>query len=158
MPTDTEARAKSALSGFGLFLTAIVFCYLNSTTTGLMSEIYVSGVIITSLAMAAKWAAWLGVENKLSKASDYLASFVPWVALYFMGVQALHFHHDGIDGFMAPFAMIALVFLGAFGIFESISTLIGSKYKVISDSAAEVNRRLHDIADAASGNSTRPRN
>ena len=151
MPTDTEARAKSALSGFGLFLSAIVFCYLNSTTTGLMSEIYVAGVIATSLAMAAKWAAWLGVENSLSKAFDYVASFVPWISLYFVGLQALHFQKDGLDGFMAGFSMIALVFLGGFGVFESISTLIGSKYKALSEGTAEIQRRASDMMDAASG-------
>lgn len=151
MPTDAATRAKSALSGFGLFITAIVFCYLNSTTTGLWSEIYVAGTIITGLAMAAKWAAALGVENGFSKASDYLASFVPWIALYFMGIQALHFHSDGIDGFMAGIAIIGLIFNGAFGIFESISTLIGAKYKALSESGAELSRRIHDMADAAQG-------
>lgn len=152
MPTNGTTRGLSALAGFGLFLTAIVFCYLNATTsTAFWSMVYVAGVVICSLAFASKWAAALGVENGLAVVADKVASIVPWAALYFDGIQALHFKHDGLDGMMAGIAIIALVFLVAFGVADSVASLLGQKYRDIAAAAEEAGSRLNAMSEAAHG-------
>lgn len=142
MPNNGTARGLSALAGFGLFMTAIVLCYLNTTTSAVTwSTIYVAGIVVTSLAMAAKWATALDVQSGVVQMADKIASIVPWVALYFTGIQALHYTRDGLDGLMAGVSIIALVFLVFFGVFDSIASLFGEKYRDVSD-------RLGAAADA----------
>lgn len=149
MPTNGTARGMSALAGFGLLFTAIVLCYLNSTTSNpILSLVYFASIGITSLAMAAKWATALGVENKLAVWGDKVASLVPWVALVFNGIQVLHYNSDGLDGMMAGIALIALVFVVAFGLADSIGSLVGQKFKNVSDALTEANRRVHDASVA----------
>lgn len=138
MPTDATSRGLSALAGFGLFLTCIVLSYLNSTTSAyLWSAIYIGALIVTALAMAAKWAAALGVETSLAVAADKVASVVPWIALYFLGIQALHYNRDGLDGFMACIAILSLVFVIGFGIADSIASFAGKKYQEARSFAAQ---------------------
>ena len=143
MPSDTNTRGLSFLSGFGLFLTAIVLAYLNTTTTAfLWSTIYVSGIVICTLACAAKLATALGVENKLADAADAIAGVVPFVAIYFDGIQALKYTHDGLSGFMAGVAIIALVFIVAFGVWDALVTWFGAK-------AAQLDEFVDRAAQAA---------
>jgi len=152
MPVNSNAKGLSALAGFGLLVTAIVLSYLNATTTiFIWSTIYVAALVAVSLAMASKFATALGVENGFARFADHVTSVVPLVALYFNGIQALHYQHDGVDGFMAGIAILALVFLGAFGVFDTIKTWLGHKYSDLSDVADETSRRFQAVADAASG-------
>jgi len=152
MPLDSNVRGLSALAGLGLLLTAFVCAYLNATTAAfLWSMIYVGAVVITSLAAASKLATALGVENGLAQAADYVSSIVPWMALYFLGIQALHFQHDGLDGFMAGVAIISLVFTLSFGVMDSVKTFVGGKYAALSEATREAQRRAAAISEAASG-------
>src|SRR5260370_314665 len=129
MPSNGTARGLSALAGFGLFLTAIVLCYLNTTTSGLFgSTLFAAAIAVTGLGMAAKWAIALGVENKLAIAADKVASLLPWVAVFVNFYQALHYKDDGMSGFMAGIAIIALVYVVAFGLADSVTSLIGRKF------------------------------
>jgi hypothetical protein len=152
MPTNGTARGLSALAGFGLFCTAIVLCYLNSTTSNFFwSSIYISAIIVVSLATASKWAMGLGVENGVAVFADKVASVVPWVALYFNGIQALHYNRDGLDGFMAGVAIISLVFVVGFGVADSVASLLGQKYRDVSKSLAEAGQRVSAASDALHG-------
>jgi hypothetical protein len=152
MPLDSNVKGLSAMAGLGLFITAIVLAYLNSTTSIFVwSTIYVAGVVVSSLAAASKFATALGVESGLAKFADMVASVVPWVAIFFDGIQALHFKHDGLDGFMAGIAIIALVLIIAFGVTDSVIAWFGNKYSALSEVADEVNRRAHAVSDAAVG-------
>lgn len=129
MPTDTTSRGVSALSAFGLFLTAIVLAYLNTTTSAFFwSTIYMGGIGICTLAFAAKIATALGVENKFAEVSDSVAGIVPWVALYFDGTTVLHYTQPGLPGFMAGIALIALILIGTFGVMDSLYAWFGDKY------------------------------
>jgi hypothetical protein len=156
MPLDTNARGLSAMAGLGLFVTAIVLAYLNSTTDVFVwSTIYVAGIVVASLAAASKFATALGVESGLAKFADMVASIVPWVAIFFDGIQALHFKHDGLDGFMAGIAIIALVLIVAFGVTDSVVAWFGNKYADLSEAAEEARQRVHAMSDAAAGRSGR---
>lgn len=151
MGMNATARGLSALSGFGLFLTAIVLCYLNSTTSSpTMSTVFVAGIVISSLSMAAKWAVALDVQTTVVEYADKMASVVPWIALYFVGTQALHFSRDGMDGLMAGISIIALVFLAFFGVLDSIGSFIGKKYHDVADGLSDFSHRVSDAKAAAS--------
>lgn len=155
MPSNGTARGVSLLSAIGLLFTAIVLCYLNTTTShAIGSTIYIAALVATTLAMATKLAAAVGVENKFSVAADYVASLVPWIAVYFNLIQFLHYTHDGLDGFMAGIALIALIFVGAFGLLDSIGTFIGKKYKDLSEAAHEASSRVSAASQALGGNPT----
>ena len=149
MPIDANTRGLSCLAGFGLLLTAIVLAYLNSTTTAFFwSTVYILGLITAALASAAKFSIALGVENKLAHLADAVASIVPWVAIWFDGIQSLHYAHDGIDGMMAGIAIIALVFVVAFGVADSLVAWFGTKYHGLAESTAEFQQRAHAVRDA----------
>jgi hypothetical protein len=142
----------SAIAGIGLFCTGLVLSYLNSTTANFFwSSIYVGGVAVTTLAMLAKLAVAFGVENGFVVASDKVSSIVPWVALYFDGIQALHFKHDGLDGFMACFAIITLGIVFFSGVTDSVASLIGKKYRDATEALAEGAHRAAAAADALGG-------
>ncbi len=133
MPTNANARGLSAIAAIGLFCTALVLSYLNTTTSSFIwSTIYVAGVVITTVAMLTKLATAFGIENGFVVASDKVSSFVPWIALYFNGDQALHFKHEGADGFWACFAIITLGIVFFSGITDSVASLIGKKYRDVS--------------------------
>lgn len=152
MPTNGTARGLSALTGFGLFLTAIVLCYLNTTTSTFFgSTAFLVAIAVVSLGMAAKWASALGVENGFSVFADKAASFLPWVALAVNGYQVLHYKDDGMSGFMAGVALISLVFVGSFGLLDSISSVLGKKFHQIQDAIDETSERVHAATDALSG-------
>ena len=152
MPIDGTSRGLSALSGFGLLLTAFVLCYLNATTTTfLWSTVYVAGVVVASLACAAKFAMALGADNRLAQAFDSVAGIVPWVAVYFNGIQALHFKHDGLDGMMAGVAIIALVFIIGFGVTDSLQAWFGAKYKRFVELAERAERAGKIFAEGTRG-------
>jgi hypothetical protein len=152
MPIDANIRGLSALAGFGLFVNAIVIAYLNSTTSNfLWSSIYISAMIMVSLAIASKFAIALGVENKLAHAADGVASVVPFISIFFSGIQALNYSNDGLDGFMAGVSIISLVFLVAFGVVDSLVAWFGSKYQVVSEATHTAQERFQAIKEAASG-------
>jgi hypothetical protein len=152
MPTSSSAKSLSALTGFGLFLTAIVLCYLNTTTAGFFgSTVFFVAIAVTSLGMAAKWSIALGVENKFAEFADKVASLLPWLAVVVNGYQALHYQDDGLSGFMAGVAVISLVFVGSFGLLDSISSVVGKKFHQIQDAVNETQLRLHAASDALAG-------
>ena len=150
MPIDGTSRGLSALSGFGLLLTAFVLCYLNATTTTfLWSTIYVAGIVVAALASAAKFAMALGADNRLAQAFDAVAGVVPWIAVYFNAIQALHFKHDGLDGMMAGVAIIALVFIIGFGVTDSLQAWFGIKYKQVQELAERAERAGEILANGS---------
>ena len=150
MPINSTNTGLSVLSAFGLLLTAIVLSYLNTTTSAFFwSTIYVGGVVVCSLACAAKLATALGAENKFAQFTDTIAGIVPFVAIYFDGIQALKYTHDGLSGFMACIAIIALVFVSAFGVADSLISWFGAKYQQATDLADKANRAVNAALDEA---------
>lgn len=150
MPINPGASGLSALSGFGLLLTAIVIAYLNTTTSAfLWSTIYVGGIVVCALFCAAKFASALGADNKFAQATDAIAGVGPFVAIYFDGIQALKYTHDGLSGFMAGIAIIALVFVSAFGVADSLISWFGTKYQQAADLADKASRAVNAAIDEA---------
>jgi hypothetical protein len=150
MPMDAAAvRGRAALSGLGLFLTAIIMAYLNSkTSTFFWSTTYVVAIVVAGLGSASSFSTALGITHGLARAAAYVTAWVPWFALYFVGIQALHYKSDGIDGFFAGLAVLNLVFLVAFGVTDSIGVVFGNAFQKIADAADEAQARM-DAANSA---------
>lgn len=152
MPIDANTRAVSLLSAIGLLFTAIVLCYLETTTSAfLWSTTLLIAIGITALAMCSKLASALGVENKLAEYADKVMSVIPWLAVLTNGYQVLHYKDDGMSGFMAGIALIGLVVIVAFGLADSIASIIGSKFQAAQGAMHEMSERAHAIREAASG-------
>lgn len=155
MPIDAKARGMAALSGFALFMTFIDFCYLNSTTSHpIWSLIYVGGIGVTILATASKWATALNVETKLAEYADKVASIIPIASLFFVGLQALHYNRDGLDGFMAGWSIGTFILLLGFGVGDAFMSWAGRAAEQASGVLNEASNRLSDINAAAHGRRT----
>lgn len=152
MPNDANARGVSAGSAVGLFFTTLVLCYLNTTTSGLFgSTAFILAIGATGLAMCAKMGFAFGVESKLASAADRVASLVPWVAVVVNIYQVLHYKNDGMDGFMAGFALLALMTTIAFGLTDSVQSIIGEKFKGVQAAGHEALERARAVREAAAG-------
>jgi ABC-type uncharacterized transport system permease subunit len=145
-------NSVSFLAGFGLLLTAFVCAYLNTTTSAFIwSTIYMVATGICSIAAAAKFATAIGADSKVLLAADYIASVVPWVAIFFNFVAFTHYKQDGLAGFMGAVSLISMVFVVFFGVTDSIRSLVGAKFKAAADMGVEMQRRAQAMSRAAHG-------
>lgn len=131
---NNASRAVAKLSAYGLLLTAIVLAYLNTTTNAFVwSTIYIAGLVVCTLAAAAKLASAEGIDSKVLEVADHIASVVPFVAITACVYQGLHYMQPGNSGFFAGIAIIAAVFNIFFGLWDSLSGWVGDKYAAASD-------------------------
>lgn len=150
MPVSNQGM--SAMSGLSLFMAALVFAYLNSTTSSLFwSPIYMGGVGVCSLAAASRLATAVGVSNMLARVLDYVSSWVPFVSVAGVVLQMLRYNQPDVSGFMAGFAFLTFIFLIVFGVTDAVRTWFGHKYQSVSVAAAEASARVHAAQDALHG-------
>jgi hypothetical protein len=136
---DSNARGVSTMAGTGLAMSALVCCWLNSTTdNATLSIVFLGGVALCTLAAAAKLAVAAGAENKFATAADAIAGIVPFAAIVFDSWQFSYAKQSGANGFWAGFALMALIVCGAFGVWDTIRSWIGNKYRQLEDFVADL--------------------
>lgn len=152
MSNDPIARGISAGSAVGLLFTAIVLCYLNLTTNGFFgSSAFMLAIGVTSLAFCSKLAFAFGVENKWIDYADRVVSIIPILAVIVNVYQILHFTSDGMDGFMAGFALIALMIVVCFGLIDAAASWLGTKFHKAHEITDLIAERARAVRDAARG-------
>lgn len=129
MPTDTNARAISAINGLILFLGVLAASEANASVSGVVwSGLVCAAIAILSLSSLAKLAFAVGMANNFMTVTDKIASVSCALALVVFGWDALQFFRDGLAGFMAGVSIFGIVGCLFFGVWDTAKSWAGHKY------------------------------